>query len=355
MHAVIMAGGRGTRFWPRSRSTTPKQLLDIIGEKTMIQQTVERILPVMNKENIHIVTNIEQVETLKKQLPDINDRNIIAEPFGRNTAPCICLAAAKITKNDPDAVMAVLPADHYMGDNKGFCDCISRAGQVALESSALVTIGITPDRPETGYGYIEFDEESMSTSNHAYSVISYHEKPDINKARDYLAKGNYLWNSGMFVWKVETILKNIERFLPETYKEITNISDCFDKPDFDIFLKQAYEKIESISIDYGVLEKADSVLTIKGDFGWNDIGSWAAIHDISEKDKDNNVLIGDIISIDSSDTLVYNKNKLTAIVGIKDVYVVETDDALLICSKDKVQDVRKVVDELEKKGKFKYL
>jgi mannose-1-phosphate guanylyltransferase len=355
MYAVIMAGGRGTRFWPRSRSTLPKQMLDITGEKTMIQQTVERILPVVNKENIYIVTNIEQLESLKKQLPNINESNIIAEPFGRNTAPCICLAAAKITKDDPDAVMAVLPADHYMGDNKGFCDCISKAGQVALESSALVTIGITPDKPETGYGYIEFDEENRSPSDDAYNVITYHEKPDINKARDYLSKGNYLWNSGMFVWKVETILKNIKRFLPETYREIMNLSDCFDTPDFDKSLKQAYEMIESISIDYGVLEKADSVLTIKGDFGWNDIGSWTAIHDISEKDKDNNVLIGDIISVDSSDSLVYNKKKLTAIVGIKDVYVVETDDALLICSKDKVQDVRKVVDELEKKGKFKYL
>jgi len=355
MYAVIMAGGRGTRFWPRSRSTLPKQMLDITGEKTMIQQTVERILPLISKENIYIVTNKDQIKTLKEQLPDINDNNIIAEPFGRNTAPCICLAAAKITKDDPDAVMAVLPADHYMADNKGFCDCISKAGQVALESSALVTIGITPDKPETGYGYIEFDKENRPPIDGVYNVITYHEKPDIDKARDYLEKENYLWNSGMFVWKVETILKNIERFLPETYREIMTLSDCFDTPDFDMSLKLAYEKIESISIDYGILEKADSVLTIKGDFGWNDIGSWTAIHDISEKDNDNNVLIGDIISVDSSDSLVYNKNKLTAVVGLKDVYVVETEDALLICSKDKVQDVRKVVDELEKKGKLDYL
>jgi len=355
MYAVIMAGGRGTRFWPRSRTTTPKQLLDITGEKTMIQQTVERILPVVDKENILIVTNMQQMEALKKQLPDIREDNIIAEPFGKNTAPCICLAAAKIIKQDPEAVMAVLPADHYMGDNNGFCDCISEAARVAVESSALVTIGISPDRPETGYGYIEFDQNSLSPVKNAFNVISYHEKPDIDKAEYYLSRGNYLWNSGMFVWKAETILENIESLLPDIYKNIMSASAYFDKPEFDSALKKAYEKIESISIDYGVLEKAASVLTLKGDFGWNDIGSWSAIHDISKKDPNGNVFVGDIISIDSEDVLVYNKNKLTAIVGMKDVVVVETDDALLICSKDKVQDVRKVVDVLEKRGDQKYL
>ncbi len=355
MYAVIMAGGRGTRFWPRSRTTTPKQLLDIIGDKTMIQQTVARILPVVDKENILIVTNREQVAVLKEQLPDLDPNNIIAEPFGRNTAPCICLAAAKIRMEDSDAVMAVLPADHYMGNNPGFCDCIKRAGSVAAESQALVTIGISPDRPETGYGYIEFDENNSSEADNAYKVVSYHEKPDTNKAKEYLSKGNFLWNSGMFVWKVETILHNIEKFLPEIYQEIINTSDTFGTPDFDMSLEQAYQKIESISIDYGVMEKTSSAITIKGDFGWNDIGSWSAIHDILEKDRDKNVLIGDIISVDSEDVLVYNKNKLTAIVGMKDVVVVETDDALLICSKDKVQDVKSVVEILEKRGDDKYL
>ena len=355
MYAVIMAGGRGTRFWPRSRTTTPKQLLDITGEKTMIQQTVERILPVVDKENILIVTNMQQMEALKKQLPEISEDNIIAEPFGRNTAPCICLAAAKIIKQDPEAVMAVLPADHYMGNNKGFCDCISEAARVAVESSALVTIGISPDRPETGYGYIEFDENSLSPVENAFNVISYHEKPDIDKAEYYLSRGNYLWNSGMFVWKADTILENIEALLPEIYKNIMSASAYFDKPEFDSALKEAYERIKSISIDYGVLEKAASVLTLKGDFGWNDIGSWSAIHDISKKDPNGNVFSGDVISVDSEDVLVYNKNKLTAIVGMKDVVVVETDDALLICSKDKVQDVRKVVDVLEARGEVKYL
>lgn len=355
MHVVIMAGGRGTRFWPRSRTTKPKQLLDIVGDRTMIQQTVERVLPLAAREDILILTHTDQANALKQQLPDIRPDNIVAEPMGRNTAPCICLAAAMIHKKDPDAVMAVLPADHYIGNVSGYCDCISKAAQAAIRRDALVTIGITPDSPETGYGYIEFDMNSGCDAEGIYRVVSFHEKPDAEKANLYLSQGNYLWNSGMFVWPAGIILENIARFLPDTYREIMAISATFGTSDFTAALKQAYERIEPISIDYGVMEKAESVLTLKGDFGWNDIGSWSAIYDITEKDKNSNVLVGDVIPVDAKDLLVYNKRKLTAVVGLDNVVVVETDDALLICSKDRVQDVRKVVDVLEKRGDKRYL
>jgi len=355
MYVVIMAGGRGTRFWPRSRTTKPKQLLDIVGEQTMIQQTVERVLPIAAQANILIVTHKNQVDALKQQLPDIPPENIIAEPLGRNTAPCICLAAAIIQKKDPEAVMAVLPADHYIGDPSGYCECILKAVQAAKNRHALVTIGIRPDRPETGYGYIEFDQNSGLETEEIYRVVSYHEKPDTEKANQYLSRGNYLWNSGMFVWPVATILQNIERFLPNIYREVTDASGAFGTSGFTAILTQAYEKIESISIDYGVMEKTESVLTFEGDFGWNDIGSWSAIYDISKKDKNGNVLSGDVIPVDSRELFVYNKHKLTAVVGLANVVVVETDDALLICSKDRVQDVRNVVDVLEKRGDYEYL
>ena len=355
MYIVVMAGGKGTRFWPRSRTSIPKQLLDIVGEKTMIQETVERVLPIASKDKILIVTNKEHINDLKSQLPDIPDRNIIVEPVGRNTAPCICLAATRIHKQEPEEIMAVLPADHYIGDAKAFCCFLEKAAEAARLSNALVTIGISPQKPETGYGYIQFDEQSDSEHKGVYRAISFHEKPDLKRAEEFLRQGNFLWNSGMFVWKASAILNEIKKHLPEIYSSIVNVEPLWDTPEVGAAIASAYEKIESISIDYGVMEKSGNVLTLKGDFDWNDIGSWSAIHDISEKDKDSNTLRGDVISVDSKDVLVYSPKKLTAVVGLRDVIVVETDDALLVCAMDKAQDVRKVVDMLEKRGRKEYL
>jgi mannose-1-phosphate guanylyltransferase len=355
MYIVVMAGGKGTRFWPRSRATVPKQLLDIVGQKTMIQETVERVLPVASKDKILIVTNEEHVNDLKSQLPDIPDSNIIAEPVGRNTAPCICLAATRIHKHEPEEIMAVLPADHYIGDAKAFCNCLEKAAEVARSSNALVTIGISPQKPETGYGYIQFDEQSDSEQKGIHRVVRFHEKPDLKSAEEFLRQGNFLWNSGMFVWKVSAILNEIKEHLPEIYSNIVSVETLWETPKVKEAIASAYEKIKSVSIDYGVMEKSDNVLTLKGDFDWNDIGSWSAIHDISKKDEDSNEMRGDVISVDSKDVLVYSPKKLTAVVGLRDVIVVETDDALLVCAMDKAQDVRKVVDILEKKGRKEFL
>jgi mannose-1-phosphate guanylyltransferase len=355
MYIVIMAGGKGTRFWPRSRTSTPKQLLDIIGEKTMIQETVERILPVAPKDKIFIVTNREQFNELKAQLPDLPAGNIIIEPVGKNTAPCICLAATRIQKEDSEAIMAVLPSDHYIGDNNAFLRCLEKAEEAAKSSNSLITIGISPRGPETGYGYIEFAEQYRSEFNDLFRVISFHEKPDIKKAVEFIKNGNYLWNSGMFVWKASAILNEIQKNLPGIYKNIINVQPFWDTSKIFDMIDYAYKKIESISIDYGVLEKSKNVLTLKGDFDWNDIGSWSAIYDISNKDNDSNVLRGDVISIGSKNVFVYSPKKLTAVIGLKDIIVVETDDALLVCDRNNAQDVKQVVDVLSRRGREDYL
>jgi mannose-1-phosphate guanylyltransferase len=355
MYIVIMAGGKGTRFWPRSTASTPKQLLDIIGGRTMIQESVKRILPIVPKENIFIVTNREHADDLRSQLPDIPNHNIIGEPFGRNTAACICLAATLIHNYDPEAIMAVLPADHYIGKENVFCQCLENAAEAARKNRALITIGIYPKKPETGYGYIQFDKQSDSAQKGVYRVTNFHEKPDLKTAEEYVYRGNFLWNSGMFVWRVSVILQELKKLLPETYRHIVKVKPYCNTPEIEKAIAKAYDKIESISIDYGVMEKSDNVFTLKGDFDWNDIGNWSAIHDISIKDKDFNVLRGDVVAIESNGVLVYSPKKLTAIVGLEDIIIVETDDALLVCSRDKAQDVRKVVDVLEKSGRREYI
>ncbi len=355
MYVVIMAGGKGTRFWPRSRAAKPKQLLDIISSKTMIQETVERIEPLVDHDRIIVVTNKQQAQELKAQLPQLPAENIIAEPFGRNTAACICLAATWIHQRDPEAVMAVLPADHYIADREAFYRCIHKAEEAARTHSTLITIGIKPQAPETGYGYIEFDRQ-LDGESQTCRVTCFHEKPDAQKAAEYLQKGNYLWNSGMFVWKVSTILQEIEKHLPELYSTITAIEPLWHTPDIEQAIISAYERTVSISIDYGVLEKTTNVLTLTGDFGWNDIGSWSAIFDLSPKDENENVLRGDVVAIDSQSNLVHSPKKLTAVVGVSNLIVVDTEDALLICDADKVQDVKGVVELLkEDDDRKKYL
>jgi mannose-1-phosphate guanylyltransferase len=355
MNIVIMAGGKGTRFWPRSRTSTPKQLLDITGEKTMIQETVSRVLPLVSHDKILIITNKHQAASLRSQLPDIPHENIIAEPVGRNTAPCICLAATLVHKRDPEGEMIVLPADHYIEDTEAFLLSLKKAAEIARKTKSLITIGIFPEKPETGYGYIEFDDKCQSSPSDAYKVISFHEKPHLKKAEEFLNHGNYLWNSGMFIWKASVILEEINKYLPAVYSNIIKVKELWDTPEIEKAIESAYSKTDSISIDYGVLEKSDNVFTLKGLFGWNDIGSWSAVHDISQKDKNSNTLRGDVICLDSKNITVYSPEKLTAVVGLKDIIIVNTDDALLVCAKNSAQDVKKVVEQLDENGRNEYL
>jgi mannose-1-phosphate guanylyltransferase len=362
MFAVIMAGGKGSRFWPRSREKMPKHLLDIQGERTIIRETVDRIRPLVPPERTLIVTGRSHAAELIRQLPEIPSENILIEPVGRNTAPCIGLAALHIQKRVPDAVMLVLPSDHRIGDEAEFRRVLEAAGKTAAEGNPLVTIGIRPTGPETGYGYIEqgdpWGHDAASCPHSAgriYRVRSIREKPPLEQAREFLRQGGFCWNSGMFVWKASTILGAVKRFLPELHEGLMQIREALGTEREEEVVGDVYSAQKAVSIDYGVMEKAEDVLVVPGDFGWSDLGSWDALWEVSEKDENGNAVRGEFIGIDAGDCLIHSPGKLVALVGVRDLLVVETDDALLICRRGQSQDVRKVVEILEKKGLNIYL
>lgn len=358
MYAVIMAGGKGSRFWPRSREKKPKHLLDIAGEKTIIQETVHRIKPLVSPDNILVVTGKKHAMALMKQIPEIPSQNIIIEPEGRNTAACIGLAALHIHKVDPDDVMIVLPSDHLIADSATFMDVLKAAGQAASEDEILVTIGIKPSSVQTGFGYIE-QGSLLKHMGHEeiFRVKSIREKPDYQQAQEFIARGNFYWNSGIFIWKTSTILKAISRWLPELYAGLAKIKEALGSPDESKIVPRVYRTLKSISIDYGIMEKADNIFMLHGDFGWSDVGSWDTLWEISDKDQNGNVLIRDskFMSEDSEGSLVCNPRKLTALVGVKDLLIVETNDALLVCKRGRSQDVKKIVEKLEADKLKKYL
>ncbi|MFA5253017.1 MAG: mannose-1-phosphate guanylyltransferase [Phycisphaerae bacterium] len=353
-----MAGGKGTRFWPRSREKKPKHLLDIISDKTIIQETVDRIKPLISPENILVVTGRKHAGTLIKQLPEIPPRNIIIEPQGKNTAACIGLAALHIHKIVPDDVMIVLPSDHVIADSKKYRQAIRTAAETASKENGMVTIGIKPSSVQTGFGYIErADLLKIINNEEVFRVKSIREKPDFQQAKKFVESGHFYWNSGMFIWKTSVILKEISRWLPDLYSGLMKIDKVLGSPDEAGTVSRVYKKLTSISIDYGVMEKADNVFIIPGDFGWSDVGSWDTLADISSGDIKNNTSLGGSRTIieDSENSLVYNPGKLTALVGVKDLIIVETKDALLICKKGRSQDVKKIVEKLGTDKMKKYL
>ena len=356
MFAVIMAGGKGARFWPRSRERMPKHLLDIQGERTIIRETVDRIRPLVPPERTLIVTGRSHAAELIRRFPEIPAENILIEPVGRNTAPCIGLAALHIQKRVPDAVMLVLPSDHRIGDEIEFRRILDEAGKVAAGGSALVTIGIRPTGPETGYGYIEQgDPFPTGGDGEIRRVRSIREKPPVEQAGEFLRQGRFLWNSGMFVWKASTILGAIKRFLPELHAGLLQIREALGTEREEEIVGEVYAAQKAVSIDYGVMETAEDVLVLPGNFGWSDLGSWDALWDVSGKDENGNVAQGSLIGIDAGDCLVHSPGKLVALVGVRDLLVVETDGALLICRRGRSQDVRKVVEILDTKGLKEYL
>ncbi len=356
MYAVIMAGGRGTRFWPQSRDRKPKHLLDILSERTIIQETVDRLLPLVPPERILVVTNRAHAAELARQLPDIPARNILIEPLGRNTAPCIGLAAHAVRRLDPGAVMAVLPADHLIIDEARFLEVLRAAAEAAAPGRHLVTIGIAPTAPETGYGYLELGEETGTAGTETVRrVRSVREKPDLETAKAFLAEGNYVWNSGMFVWTAGAVLEAIGRWLPDLAKGLERIDSALGTERENTVLESVYPGLPSISIDYGVMEKADNVLALRGDFGWSDVGSWDALWEVSPKDDSGNVLRGSVTAAGTKNSLVVARDRLVALAGVEDLIVVDTEDALLVCKRGDSQRVREVVDLLEKKGLPEYL
>lgn len=343
---LIMAGGVGSRFWPRSRKNLPKQLLNIFGQQTMIQETVERIKNFVSPENILIITNKVQKTLVEEQLPFLPKDNIIAEPVGKNTAPCVGLAAKIISKKSLDAVFVTLPADHLIKNTKVFLDTLNKAMEFAYDSKGLITFGITPARPDTGYGYINFEKTEIEDKIHR--VIKFVEKPDIEKAKAYIKSGDYSWNSGMFVWRADVILDEINKYLPNLSNGLNQLDSSIGTNNFYQSLESFFNSIQGISIDYGIMEKSDKVFMIKGDFDWSDVGSWETVYELSEKDKNNNAVLGDVHTLKTNNSYIYSPNKFISVIGVDNIVVIDTADAILVCNRDNVQEVKETVEFLKK-------
>lgn len=357
LHAVIMAGGTGTRFWPRSTEAHPKQFLNIFGERTMLQSTVDRIQKLVPRDRVWVITNDRYVDLVKEQLPGVPARNIVGEPVGRNTAPCVAAAAALIREQDPEGTMAVLPADHHISQPDKFISILEAADAQASDGQSLVTIGIEPDHPETGFGYIEFDTDVSETQkgHEIKKVKQFREKPDLDTAKDFIASGNFLWNSGMFIWQASTILDEFKKHLPTIYNEVEKLAPAIGSDNQKEAVDQFYHNCMSISIDYGIMEQADSVFVVPGSFGWNDVGSWRAVYDLREKDENGNVVQADTVTfVRAKDNLIQSSSgKMIALIGVEDLAVVETDQAILVCKLDESQGVKEVVNKLRKDDELK--
>jgi len=353
MYIVILAGGSGTRFWPLSRAARPKQLISITGDRTMLQRTVERVLPLKPK-RILIITNSLQSEETERQLAHYRKVpiDVISEPLARNTAPAIGLAATIIAAHDPDGVMVVLPADHYIRDEEAFRTAMVDGGHAA-RNGYLVTLGIMPSRPETGYGYIEADMDLRGAG--PFPVRRFVEKPPLAEAIRYLDAGNYFWNSGMFIWRAGVIQSEIATHLPELAQSLASISftgDVWELSDLEGQIERVYDKVGSVSIDYGVMEKSSRVQVIPVEMGWSDVGSWSSLPEVVEPDAAGTVCVNaqGHVALDSQGCLIYVDAKVVATVGVVNLIVVSTPDALLICNRDRAQDVKKVVETLTAQG-----
>ena len=353
-YAVIMAGGIGSRFWPRSRKARPKQFLNVFGESTLIQNTVARLQGLIPPERCLVVTHERYVEQTKKQLPAVPDENILAEPISRNTAPCIAYAAVKLAERDPAATMVVLPADHIIRDVEGFHGVLQTALDKAQDDDALVTIGVEPTYAATGYGYIQFDDSQQTDDDapQALPVRTFAEKPDASTAARFLDSGDFLWNSGMFIWRADTILDQLHEHLPECYDAFQPVRPAVDTDAEADKVADAFQDSPRISIDYAVMEQSDSVYVVPGSFGWNDVGDWKAVFQESQRmgldDDQGNVVQDDTRAIlhDSARCYVHSDDRLIVLVGMHDVVVVDTDDAVLVCDRENAQQVKNVVDYL---------
>ena len=355
VHAVILAGGRGTRFWPRSRTRTPKQLLNIVGKETMLEQTVSRLRPLIAAERIWTVTNAAQAVEVRKQVPAAARRRVLTEPVGRNTAAAIALAALHVRHAaGGDALLAVLPADHYIANPERYRVITRAALDMARNSGRMVVLGIPPTRPETGFGYIQRMGEALDSRGFpVFAVGRFTEKPALAVAKEYAGSGDYHWNAGMFFWRVSTFLDNLKSYLPKTYAALVSLAETIGKRSYEGKLRAVYAKLENISVDYAILEPATReqgaprVFVIPAEVGWSDIGSWSAVYELLAKQPGENILAGAGYTLDAEGNFLYSPSKFVAAIGLRNLVVVETPDALLICPRERAQDVGRIVRRLE--------
>jgi mannose-1-phosphate guanylyltransferase len=356
VYVAIMAGGIGSRFWPQSRTAKPKQFLDILNTgQTLIQLTYSRFLGLVPKENIYVVTSEDYLELVKEQLPNVTDEQILKEPVRRNTAPCIAYACDKIYAKDKDATVVITPSDHIILESDKFLDIIGKCVKFVSANECLVTIGMKPTKPSTGYGYIQFEEETKSEDFH--KVKTFTEKPSLDIAKTFLKSGDFLWNSGMFVWKAKTLLEAVKTYLPEIHEAFRDGVNHYNKESEKAFIREAYSQCTNISVDYGIMEKADNVYTIPAQFGWSDIGSWDSLYEVYEHDYLGNAVAGKNVKIyDSANNMIMvPEGKLVVLQGLRDYCVVDTGDVLLVCEKAQEQEIKQITVDLKVANLDKFL
>jgi mannose-1-phosphate guanylyltransferase len=358
-YCIIMAGGIGSRFWPMSKTSKPKQFLDVLGVgESLIQMTYKRFANVCPKENIYIVTNESYKSLVKEQLKDIQDKQILAEPSRRNTAPCITYANFKIMQENPKANVIVAPSDHLILDEKSFIDKINGALKATKDNDILVTLGIEPSYPNTGYGYIQYDtEKSYNKDKEIKKVKLFTEKPNLEMAKKFIESGDFLWNAGIFIWSLKSINKALKEYLPEVYDIFLKGENFYNTEKENIFINEAYTACPAISIDYGVMEKANNVYVIPSSFGWSDVGTWAALYQVSKKDKNENSIIGkNVMTYDTKNCIVnMPKDKLVILQGLDNYIVVDSDNILMVCKKEEEQRVKQFLTDVEVEKGNEYL
>ena len=356
IYCLIMAGGSGTRFWPRSRMIKPKQYLNLFGDKSLLESTINRFDKFIGKENIYIVSGSSQSQILEQQANMIPGKNLIYEPVGKNTLPCIGLAAMMVEQENSDGIMVVSPSDHLIQDDELFRDTVMAAADIAEQENGIVTIGITPEYPATGYGYVQVDHElTQNGPIRKFKVKQFVEKPDYKTAASYLDKGGFYWNSGLFVFKISVFLNAVQEFAPALYADLKKIQAEIGQTSFDDTLDTIYRAVESISVDYGIMEHASNIYLVEGNFRWNDLGSWDSVYLFSNKDENRNAGLGENIFVDSQNSYASADEGLVAIIGLDDVVVVKEGNAILVCKRDKAEEVKAVVEQLKHNNKTQYL
>lgn len=356
MYVAIIAGGSGTRLWPRSRQAKPKQFQSLYSDSTLLQETVKRLEPMVRHEDICVIANCSHEPIVKEQLPWLPDANWIGEPVGRDTAPAVGVIATILHHRDPEAVILVTPADHVIAKEARFRHLLKVAEQIAAEGPNVVTIGIRPTGPETGYGYIQMAETHRTVDDiDVHDVVTFKEKPDLKTAEEYVSSWHYVWNSGMFIWSAKTILDLFQRHAPDIYKLLMRLDAALGTPDEAHVFAEVYEEFPRISVDYAILEHAENIHVIPASIGWNDLGSWSSLHEIMESDEDGNTVVGHHVGVDTHNCLIHSKDRLVATVGLDNLIIVDAGDVLLVLPSGRSQDIKALLEALKKQGKENYL